>query len=145
MKFTDIFKPFVFIFTHIDDLFLALPKVFKIADDVEKIAPTAITEAVQVMQAVGDLAKASVKDSGSTLSAIESFVALAEKCVAEKGLNLVDDKAAYGELLSIIQLIGNNNTWADVSSALVNVTSSFEKFGTTVQDALKQIEADAKS
>jgi hypothetical protein len=145
MKFTDLFKPFVWVGTHTAELFTWFPRVFKIADDVEAIAPTALDEATLVFASAAEVAKEAVKDGGKSLDDIQAIVLFAEKVIAEKGLNIADDEQLFEEFKALAVELGSKSTWVDVATAIKNLVTNVEKFGATVQSAIAEIKQDVKS
>lgn len=125
-----------------------LPKVVKIADDVDSDATTVLPELTTVVEDVDALAVAAVKDGGAALTATATFVAQIEAEATTAG---------SGNLLAAIQnspalLTAAENWWSavvahgnysDVISAEQKLVADYDKLGATAKAAIAKLEAEA--
>jgi hypothetical protein len=125
-----------------------LPKVVKLANDVDGDAETVLPDLTTVVEDVDSLAVAAVKDGGAVLTATATLVAQveAEATTASSGnfLAAIENspallKAAEAWWSAVIA----HGSYSDVIAAEQKLVADYDKLGATAKAAIAQLEADA--
>lgn len=140
-----IFKPFIWVGKELVHASVWFPKIFKIANEVEAAAPTAIADATLVLIDVSELATACVKDGHAGLVAAEQLVAAVLAAAADKGANIAEDTVVYEQFKNFIAVITTSTNYSDVLVAVKKLVTDYDALGAAIIPVLKQIEADAKA
>lgn len=120
-----------------------VPKLLRLTDDVKNDAKTLIPEVGIVIDDVGKLALATVKDSGADIAAAETLVSAIAAAAAAKALNITADKAVIGAFEDFIAQVSNSSNYADILAGLKQLVLDYDTMGTSVKAALAKLKADA--
>jgi hypothetical protein len=127
---------------EIEKGFTELPKLIKLADDVKEDVPVIIPEVTTLVADAGALATATVKDSGTFISATAALGVAIEQAVAAKALDIVADESVATAFENLVKAFEGENV-ADILTAWNKLVTDAQKLSTSTSAALKQLEADA--
>jgi glycerol kinase len=122
--------------------FADLPKIITLTDDAEKAASDALPKTIAVVQDAGQLATASVKDSGQFVADLTALGAAIAAAYTAKAF-IADDLSvatAFEKLCADF----NESTFADLIAAWNKLVTDTKALDATVIADLQKLESDAK-
>ena len=139
--FAGIGKGFKWLGEEVGKVFSALPMMLRLTSDVEEAATTVLPETIAVVQDAGELASATVKDSGVFLAALGALSAAITKAVADKALNVAEDMAVAAAFQELCGAFTAANV-ADMLKAWQKLAEDTKTLDATVIATLKKLEQD---
>jgi hypothetical protein len=140
--FSDVVKGFEWLGKKLAGVPSAVARVVGVTKDVEADAGTLLPEVVTVIEDVGALSEAIVKDGGTAFSALRTLSVLVLTAYAAKGLDFTEDIAVVTALKVFGTAVLAHGSWLDVIAAGEKTTKDFDTLGVSATAALKKLEAD---
>lgn len=141
--FSEVAKGFVWLGKAIADATTWVPRIVTVTEDVGQDAETLIPQATTVLLDVDNLALATVKDGGATLTAAAALTAAIVTAAEADALNIADDENVAAAFSAFITKVTTTSTWSDVLTAQQKLVTDWNSFGAAAEAALKKLDADA--
>lgn len=139
--FAEIGKGFKWLGEEVGKVFSELPMMLRLTSDVEQAATTVLPETIAVVQDAGELASATVKDSGVFLAALAALSAAITKALADKALNVAEDMAVAAAFQELCRAFTTANV-ADMLSAWQKLAEDAKTLDATIIATLTKLEQD---
>lgn len=120
-----------------------VPKIVTIVDDVENDAGTILPEIGQVIDDAGIVVTTAVKDGGSDVASAEALITAIVAAAAQEGINIAADTAVAAAFETFIKTVTTSSNFADLITAVKNLTLAYDKLGGSIKTALTQLETAA--
>lgn len=121
-----------------------LPKVVKIADDVNEEAPVLLPQVIILVEDVDSFALAMVKDGGATLTSFGALGVAVVAAAGDKMVNIAEDVRVIAAFQALIKEVSASDTWKDVIATGGKLVTDYEAFGSAAKSAIAKLEADVK-
>lgn len=140
---SDVEKGVMFVGKEVGKVFTAIPRVIKLAEDVQEDAPIIMPKLQQVIEDAGAVAEATAKDSGIFITSLTKLVAAISLAIAEKAVNVSDDFAVITAFENFCSDFKAENV-QELLIAWHKLISDTGNFSDALKLAIKQLEQDAK-